>query len=149
MSQILLKLWLIGDRTSCRPIRSGIILVIKHSVINRMIVDYRPNWTPLSPVTITNTTVFYNGSLRADEINLWLAPSAKQRRNPCSGLPAVYPDMSTRHDWPVKKGLCFVLSWSPIKLKGNSKRTSGNSLSPLGVQNKDLCAASQTVLIRV
>ena len=39
-------------------------------------------------------------SLRADEIKL--------RRNPCSGLPAVYPDLSTRHDWPVKKGLCFV-----------------------------------------
>ena len=60
-------------------------------------------------------------SLRADEIKLWLTPSAKQRRNPCSGPPAVYPDLSTRHDWPVKKG---------------------NSLSPLGVQNKDLCAAS-------
>ena len=30
-------------------------------------------------------------SLRADEIKLWLTPSAKQRRNPCSGLPAVYP----------------------------------------------------------
>ena len=48
-----------------------------------------------------------NGSLRADEIKLWLTPSAKQRRNPCSGLPAVYPDLSTRHDWPVKKA--FVL----------------------------------------
>ena len=47
-------------------------------------------------------------SLRTDEIKLWLTPSAKQRRNPCSGLPAVYPDLSTRHDWPVKKGLCFV-----------------------------------------
>ena len=47
-------------------------------------------------------------SLRADEIKLWLTPSAKQRLNPCSGLPAVYPDLSTRHDWPVKKGLCFV-----------------------------------------
>ena len=46
--------------------------------------------------------------LRADEIKLWLTPSAKQCRNPCSGLPAVYPDLSTRHDWPVKKGLCFV-----------------------------------------
>ena len=43
-------------------------------------------------------------SMRADEIKLWLTPSAKQRRNPCSGLPAVYPDLSTRHDWPVKKG---------------------------------------------
>ena len=29
MSQILLKLWLIGNRTSCHPIRSVIILVIK------------------------------------------------------------------------------------------------------------------------
>ena len=30
MSQILLKLWLIGNRTSCRPIRSVIVrLVIK------------------------------------------------------------------------------------------------------------------------
>ena len=49
-----------------------------------------------------------DSSLRADEIKLWLTPSAKQRRNPCSGLPAVCPDLSTRHDWPVKKGLCFV-----------------------------------------
>ena len=47
-------------------------------------------------------------SLRVDEIKLWLTPSAKQRRNPSSGLPAVYPDLSTRHDWSVKKGLCFV-----------------------------------------
>ena len=29
ISQILLKLWLIGNRTSCRPIRSVIILVMK------------------------------------------------------------------------------------------------------------------------
>ena len=47
-------------------------------------------------------------SLRADEIKPWSTPSAKQRRNPCSRLPAVYPGLSTRHDWPVKKGLCFV-----------------------------------------
>ena len=47
-------------------------------------------------------------SLRTDEIKLWLTPSAKQRRNPCSGLPAVYQDLSTHYDWPVKKGLCFV-----------------------------------------
>ena len=47
-------------------------------------------------------------SVRADEIKVWLTPSVKQPRNPCSGLPAVYPDLSTRHDWPVKKGLCFV-----------------------------------------
>ena len=34
----------------------------------------------------------------------------------------------------------------PIRLKGNSKRISGNSLSPLGAQNKDLGATSQTLL---
>ena len=46
-------------------------------------------------------------SLRLDEIKLWLTPSGKQRRNPWSGLPAVYPDFSMHHDWPVKK--TFVL----------------------------------------
>ena len=88
-------------------------------------------------------------SLRADEIKLWLTPSAKQRRNPCSGLPAVYPDLSTRHDWPVKKGLCFV-----CRDRQSGWRGIRNALPVIrwvrwGVQNKDLCAASQTVLIRV
>ena len=51
MSQILLKLWLIGNRTSCRPIRSVIILVIKQIglplrgrpilLITRMITDLK------------------------------------------------------------------------------------------------------------
>ena len=54
----------------------------------------------------------------------------------------MYQDLSTRHNWPVKKG--------------NSKRTSGNSLSPLGAgggggsgQNKDLSAALPTLLTEV
>ena len=34
-------------------------------------------------------------------------------------------------------------------MKGNSKRTSGNSLNPLGAQNKDLGTASQTLLNEV
>ena len=59
-------------------------------------------------VVVDSDWRFDNLRLRADEIKLWLTPSAKQRRNSCSGLPAVYPDLSTRHDWPVKKGLCFV-----------------------------------------
>ena len=37
----------------------------------------------------------------------------------------------------------------PISMKGNLKRTSGNLLSPLGVQNKDLSNASQTILPEV
>ena len=48
------------NRTSCRPIQSVIILVINK--LNRTRAsrssgyhpyDYRPNWTPLSPITIT------------------------------------------------------------------------------------------------
>ena len=55
ISQILLKLWLIGNRTSCRPIQSVIILLIKQiGRLHNHLYDYRPNWTPLSPVTITN-----------------------------------------------------------------------------------------------
>ena len=48
----------------------------------------------------------------------------------------MYQDLSTCHDWPVKN----VIVDLPIKMKGNSKRSSCNSLSPLGVQNKDLVA---------
>ena len=50
-----------------------------------------------------------------------------------------------RHDWPVKKAIVDL----PIGIKGNSKRTSVNLLSPLGAQNKDLDAASQTLLTEV
>ena len=53
---------------------------------------------------------------------------AKERRNPCSRHPSVYQDLSTRHDWTVKKAIVNL----PIRLKGNSKLLSGNSLSPLG-----------------
>ena len=57
--------------------------------------------------------------------------------------PPVCPDLSRRHDWPVKKAVVDL----PIRLKGDLKRTSGNSLSPFGAQNKDLgAAASQTLL---
>ena len=39
-----------------------------------------------------------------------------------------------------------AISDLPIKVRGNSKLTSGNSLSPLKAQNKDIGAASQTLL---
>ena len=51
-------------------------------------------------------------------------------------------DLSTRHDWPVKKATDNL----PIRLKGNSKRISGNSLSPFGAQKNDFRAALQTLL---
>ena len=71
----------------------------------------------------------------------WSAPQTKlfpsgEQCYPCSGAPSVYQDLSTRHDWPVKKAIVDL----PIRMKGNSKRISSNSLSsgPLGAQNNDL-----------
>ena len=57
----------------------------------------------------------------------------------------MYQDLITRHDWPVKKAIVDL----QIKTKGNSRRDSGNWLSPLGAQNKDISAASQTLLTQV
>ena len=64
------------------------------------------------------------------------------RRNPSFGPQNAYQDLSTRHNWPVKIAIVDL----PISLKGNSKRISGNSLSPFGAQNKDISAAWQTLL---
>ena len=52
----------------------------------------------------------------------------------------MYQDLSTHHDWPVRK----VIVDLPIRMKGNSKCTSVNSSSPLGAQNMYLGTASQT-----
>ena len=57
----------------------------------------------------------------------------------------MYQDLSTRHDWPVKKAIVDL----PIRMKGNSKRISGFLLSPLGAQKRDLGAASPTLLTEV
>ena len=75
----------------------------------------------------------------------WLSPSAKQRRNSCFGPPPEYQDLSAGHDWPVKKAIVNL----PVRLKGNSKRTSGSSLSPLAALCMDFKAAWQTLLTGV
>ena len=41
------------------------------------------------------------------------------------------------HDWPVQKATVDL----PIRMQENLKCTSGNSLSPLGAQNKGFGAA--------
>ena len=64
-----------------------------------------------------------------------VSPSVKPCQNLCSGPSTVYQDLSTCHDWPVKKAIVDL----PIRMTGNSKCTSGNLLSPLGAQNKDQC----------
>ena len=60
ISQILLKLWLIGNRTSCRPIRSVIIPVIKQIglplLITRMITDPTGLHSVLLPLLIIRKT---------------------------------------------------------------------------------------------
>ena len=58
----------------------------------------------------------------------------------------MYQDLSMCHDRPVKKPLVVDL---PIRLKGNSKRTSSNSLNLLRAKNKDIGTASQTSLTGV
>ena len=88
---------------------------------------------------------YYGLACATEETKLWLSPPAKQRRITCSGPPPVYQDLSTRHDWLVKNAIVDL----PIRLKGNSKRVSSNSLSPLGAQNNDIGAASQTLVTEV
>ena len=76
-----------------------------------------------------------------DRTKLLLSTSAKQRRNPFSRLPPLYQYLSMRHDWPVKKAIVDL----PIRLKGKFKtHFRYNSLSPLGVQNKDIGAARES-----
>ena len=57
----------------------------------------------------------------------------------------MYQHLSTCHDWPFEKDIVDL----PIRMKGTFKRTSSNSLSPLGGQKKDIGAASQTILTEV
>ena len=57
----------------------------------------------------------------------------------------MYQDLSMDHDWPVKKAIVNL----PIRLKGHAKHIFSNLLNPLGAQNKDLRAASQTLLTGV
>ena len=54
--------------------------------------------------------------------------------NPCSVPPPVYHDLTTCHDRPVK---CVIVDL-PIRLKGNLKCISGNLLSLLVAQSKDV-----------
>ena len=53
-----------------------------------------------------------------DETKLWLIPSVKQHRNPCSGSPAVYLNSNMRHNWSVKNAIdCQFVSQVERKYK--------------------------------
>ena len=89
---------------------------------------------------------FWKKRMRGKSINAELACAADKakpllvvrlRASPCS-----FPLLCTRIWVRAMIGLLKepLFHW-PIRLKGNSKRTSGNSLSHLGAQYKDLGAA--------
>ena len=78
----------------------------------------------------------------ADETKLWLSLSV---------ILVLGPHLCTRIQVCAMIGLLKTIAFVdlPIKVKGNSKRSSGNSLSPLGAQNKDISATSQMLLTKV
>ena len=78
-----------------------------------------------------------------NETKLWLSRLRNSAKILVLGLHlSRYPDLSARHDWLVKKAIVGL----PIRMKGDTKCTSGNSLSPLDAQKKGLGAALQTLL---
>ena len=80
-----------------------------------------------------------------NETKLWLRPSVKQRQKLVRG-----PYLCTRIGVLAIIGLLKkAIVDLPIRLKGNLKRISGNLLSSLGAQTKDLSTASQTLLTGV
>ena len=79
------------------------------------------------------------------KLNLSLSLSVKQCQNSCSGSPPVYHDLKMHYKWSVKKAIVNIPKG--IRLKGNLKHTSSNSLRLLGAQKRDLRATSQTLLI--
>ena len=86
--------------------------------------------------------LFYTKPIRWEpvpqtKLNRGLCPFTKQRQSPCSCFAPAYQDLSTRMIGWVEKAIVDL----PIKMKGNSKRTSGNSLSPLAAQYKNIGAA--------
>ena len=78
-----------------------------------------------------------------DETKLWLSPFAKQCQNPCSGYPPVYQDLSTCHDWPIKKDIVYL----PIRMKGNQNTLP--IIDSFEAQNMDLSVSLQMSLAKV
>ena len=92
-----------------------------------------------SVIAFIRVLIFLACATELEETLLWLSLSVKQHRKPCSGLPPGYQDqdLSMFHDWPVKNAIVHL----PMKMKGNLKCFSGNSLSKFSL-NKAIGAAS-------
>ena len=109
------------------------------------------NW--LSPVNLLKVDSLYIlavNLLLANEqpvpqiqLKLWLSFSAKLCWNPC--VFSVYKVLSMHYDEPVKKAIVNL----PVRLKGNLKHISCKLLCLLVAQNKEISAASETLLTKV
>ena len=78
---------------------------------------------------------------------LWLIKSfCKPVLKSLFSVPPVYPDLSTCHDWSVKKAIVVLQTQDEGKFETPFWPLFGNFLSPLGTRNnlQDLGAVSQT-----
>ena len=91
-----------------------IVMVVVELLMREVIIS-------IAMVTLMTTMVMTDDYEDDDVVyvtegtKLWLSPSVKERQNPWSGPPPVYKDLSTRHDWPVKKAIVDLL----IRLNGS------------------------------
>ena len=86
-------------------------------------------WNSISANVVASSPSFSRLAARAprrvcSQAKLWLRPSASHSETPCSGSPVEYAPWFASFEKP--------LNGYVIRLKGNLKRTSGNSLSPYG-----------------
>ena len=111
----------------------------KYPTLTGRVSSSSPN-PKLSP--LPSHCAYFDIACATDETKVWFSPSAKQSRNLGFGPPPVWQDLSRHHDWSVKNAIVDL----PIRMKGNSKLTSCNSLSPLGApeQGSRHCFADVT-----
>ena len=90
---------MIGSKTSCRPMRSVIILVNNKSGSRCTVVricyhsyDYRPNWTPLSPMTIA---MIIDTDYQSTVASVFKYHHFNMPKN----VQSFYPDNSTLSGW--------------------------------------------------
>ena len=76
---------------------------------------------------------------------LLVEPVCKTAPKSLLWVPPVYQDLSTCHDWSIRKAIVYL----PIRLQRNLKHISANLLRQLGARNKDVIAALQVLLTRV
>ena len=69
-------------------------------------IIHRPVKPEFSFLSLTNNTC--DIACTVDETKFLLSPFVRQRQNPCSSHSAVFQDLSTHHDGPVKKAIVEI-----------------------------------------